>query len=82
MAAPAPAESNALEAVLSQELIEAMPTRVRTEIATKAQYATGQMLLMAMKLLLPSEEIAKVSLMNQVEHPREMPRTLVQLIET
>ncbi len=81
MAAPAPAESNAWEAVLSQELMEAMPGRVKLEIATKAQYATGQILLMAMKLLLPSEEIAKVSLLNQVEHIRDPPRTLGQLVE-
>ncbi len=62
--------------------MEAMPGRVKHEISTKAQYATGQILLIAMKLMLPSEEIAKVPLLNQVEHIRDPPRTLAQLVES
>ena len=79
MAMPALAESNPLEAPLSQEVLEAIPAKVRTAVAQTARYASAQILRVAMKQLLPSEERAEVALLNQVEMCRDQVKSVAQL---
>ena len=60
---------SALESVMRDELLTAVPHKVSAAVLTSGRVSTGFIILKCMKELLPTEDVARVALMDLVERP-------------